>query len=447
MPLPDYDIPSFINTKVDYVFSGGGSGTVPGGSSLSKFRYRKTESVNTPGYFTKKRTHVKLPLNPYRRLLVEIDDPQINWTIDIEWFSGPLKGESQVNTYTGNLRSLGVPFSSDFVADDPMPKAVSRLNNEIALAKTNTSVAMAEAGKTANHVAKTATRIYNALKAIRRGHFIGFTTALGITTTKRQENRFNRRYQRIVLDPKGSVGVATSSTRITSFAAETWLEYSYAWKPLLKDIYDHCEALASAAVKTDFVFRHARASARTERFHSFKGSDGNGCFNWTVSQRTIRRSSIEVYYRLPLSGISNIQALGVINPLEVVWEIVPFSFVVDWFLPVGDLIRSFSAYNGLEFFSGLTTSNTISIKDLSFVSNGRKNPGGGPDHTYKGNGSGKARTWSEEKSRSAINDFPPPPSLEFKDPRSFAHAASAIALLQVLFLQGSGSGAKNSLRL
>lgn len=441
MAIPDYDLPSYISARTDYVFSGGGSGSVAGGSALSRFRYRKTSSVNTPGYFTKKQKRLALPFNPYSRVVAELDDPMTNWTVNIQWISGPLNGYSQVNTYTGNCRFLGVPMESNFVADDPMPKAVARLREELSLAKTNTSVAMAEASKTANHVAKTATRLYNAFRALKRMHLGDFTEALGITASRSQQRRFYRRKRRVLkIDTPGQ------QTRITAFAAETWLEYSYAWKPLLKDVYDHCEALASAAVKTDFLFRRARGSAKTVGVHVFSGVDQNNCFDWKVRQDTVRRASIEVNYRLPLSGISNILALGVANPLEVVWEVVPFSFVVDWFLPVGDLIRSFSAYNGLTFMSGFTTSSTTSTKELSFVANGRTVPGGA-DTTYRGSGSGQASTWGEEKNRLPIYDFPNPPSLEFKDPRSFAHAASAIALLQVIFLQGGTKGMGNSLRI
>lgn len=35
------------------------------------------------------------------------------------------------------------------------------------------------------------------------------------------------------------------------------------------------------------------------------------------------------------------QIIGWNVPLQVVWELVPFSFVVDWFVPVGDVLRRF----------------------------------------------------------------------------------------------------------
>jgi len=440
MAHPNFDIPSYFIPNVHYVHSLGGSGTVYGSDTLYRYRFRETESASTPGYFYKKGRQ-PLPFNPYMRQLAGFDDPVHTWTIDILWVSGPLIGTTQVNTYYGNVRSLGVPLESDNAADDPMPKAVQRLREELSLAKTNTTVAMAEAGKTASHVAKTATRLYNAFRALRRLHFGDFTESLGLTASATQKRRFLKRRGRVINADK-----AMQQQRITEFAAETWLEYTYAWRPLLKDVYDHCEALASAAVKTDYVFRRARGSAKTTRTFVFEGQDSNNCFDWKVRQDTVRRASIEVSYQLPLSGISNVQALGVSNPLEVAWEIVPFSFVVDWFLPVGDLIRSFSAYNGLTFHSGFTTTSLVSQKVATFQSNGRTVPGGSYT-VYRGSGSGRYDDLGEFKNRLPVYMFPSVDSLEFKDPRSFAHAFSAIALLQVIFLKGDTKGLKNSLRI
>lgn len=44
--------------------------------------------------------------------------------------------------------------------------------------------------------------------------------------------------------------------------------------------------------------------------------------------------------------------LGLINPLEIAWEVMPWSFVVDWFLPVQTWIESMSSQTGLRFKTG-----------------------------------------------------------------------------------------------
>lgn len=40
---------------------------------------------------------------------------------------------------------------------------------------------------------------------------------------------------------------------------------------------------------------------------------------------------------------------GLNNPSLIAWELVPYSFVVDWFLPVGDYLERLGAFSGLKF--------------------------------------------------------------------------------------------------
>jgi len=36
----------------------------------------------------------------------------------------------------------------------------------------------------------------------------------------------------------------------------------------------------------------------------------------------------------------------------VAWEKVPFSFVIDWLLPIGNFLEAISAHRGLDFVAG-----------------------------------------------------------------------------------------------
>ncbi len=47
--------------------------------------------------------------------------------------------------------------------------------------------------------------------------------------------------------------------------------------------------------------------------------------------------------------------LGLANPAIVVWELIPFSFVVDWFVTVGQFLENGSAWLGLTVTKPYTT--------------------------------------------------------------------------------------------
>lgn len=45
----------------------------------------------------------------------------------------------------------------------------------------------------------------------------------------------------------------------------------------------------------------------------------------------------------------------ILSPLLTAWELVPYSFVIDWFLPIGDFLAQYSSTDGLTFLSGSTS--------------------------------------------------------------------------------------------
>lgn len=57
--------------------------------------------------------------------------------------------------------------------------------------------------------------------------------------------------------------------------------------------------------------------------------------------------SVVLRYQMDNSATRALSEFGFINPAEVAWETMPWSFVVDWFVPVGNWISSFTAESGL----------------------------------------------------------------------------------------------------
>lgn len=44
-----------------------------------------------------------------------------------------------------------------------------------------------------------------------------------------------------------------------------------------------------------------------------------------------------------------------INPVGIAWELVPFSFAVDWFIPVGKFLNSYTDLAGVDLIRAYTT--------------------------------------------------------------------------------------------
>lgn len=377
---------------------------------------RNGASVSTPGFKRLKRR--KLPDNPFSRGIADAtyDEMALNYHVLQS------NGSWAKDTYRGPSKHFGANVEQQLEPDDPYNVAVNRLFSELALTKGSLAVTLAEAGKTADHIANTATRLYKAFRGLRRGRFDEFTGALGITVSQKEFKRVNRKIQK------------TRSTKgdMLNFAAGTWLEYTYGWKPLIQDVYTQAENLANYMAERSNVVRRARGSAKTKLDKFLVSSTAGFGYPGKVTTRIVaeRRCSVVVRYKVDSNQANLLNTFGIQNPAVVAWEVIPFSFVVDWFLPIGNYLESLTATMGLTFHGGTLATKTHYEISSTCEADGKTSPTF-PKTTWTGAGSGKQKKLV--KNRVLLTSFPSRPLPQLKDPRSFAHLASALSLLQVIF--------------
>lgn len=131
----------------------------------------------------------------------------------------------------------------------------------------------------------------------------------------------------------------------------TWLEARYGWRPLIYDIRELNEAIKN------FDERRSRYSKR-------KGGDTSSTVEtesetvWGYVTHVLTISD-EITIGLRGSVVADITVPKVqINPLITGWELVPFSFVIDWFLQVG---KSIAAMSFLLMQSNYTAAQGINV--------------------------------------------------------------------------------------
>jgi len=134
---------------------------------------------------------------------------------------------------------------------------------------------------------------------------------------------------------------------------DQFLEFHFGWVPLAQDIHSAMQTLS----KPDFGLREiqARSYVFDQYFERYD--------EWAWPWHYIGQNNLQVTYRCKMGAsirISNpnvylANQLGLINPASVAWEAVPYSFVVDWFSNVGQVIASMSDFAGLDLVSSYTT--------------------------------------------------------------------------------------------
>lgn len=300
--------------------------------------------------------------------------------------------------------------------DDCGNRALNKLLASLKDSKINVALALGERKQTADLVGKTVMRFVNVVRLLRKGAWNRAATQLGLKPfSKGQRRRFNKMRR---LDLSAGTMTAVSSS---------WLELQYGWKPLIQDVYGAVELLRTREETVRPLFKvEGRASSRDYK----KVWSSIPSFGGTRTAIGKGRSSSR--YVVVCSTDSSAQTLsanlGLTNPALLAWELVPFSFVCDWFLPIGQYLENLDASFGYQFHSG-TYSKVVELNSSEeFVL-----PGAPFNKVYQYWGRSKGSWYYLSYTREVLTAFPSPRLPRFKNPVSLTHALNAIALLYAVF--------------
>lgn len=132
-------------------------------------------------------------------------------------------------------------------------------------------------------------------------------------------------------------------TRIDRRLANRWLQYQYGWKPLMSDIYGVTDALVKKINEGFPQYVRARRDSTIDQNVVIDVSNGSRRSNVL---RQVTRG--QARYIVRDATIKSLTQCGITNPLLLGWELIPFSFVIDWMVPVGNLLESLDALNGTQ---------------------------------------------------------------------------------------------------
>jgi hypothetical protein len=215
-----------------------------------------------------------------------------------------------------------------------MNSSRSKLNGLVRNQYYSTFETLYEGKKTRDMVSKAATTIYQSYKDVRGGNFLRAAKRLGLSET-----------------PSGVKGGRKASNN--------WLEYRYGWTPLLSTVYgemkrkfDHMRdkepvMVRSATSDTYRITKENLSSLKSDDDFGFIGANYRGLrsITYNVSCRSVAA------FRVHNTGLANYTEIGLTNPLLVAWELVPLSFVADWFVNVSDVLEQLDAWAGKTILS------------------------------------------------------------------------------------------------
>jgi len=137
--------------------------------------------------------------------------------------------------------------------------------------------------------------------------------------------------------------------------ADRYMEVRYAIRPLVYDVAGVMSALQTCGndCNTRQTFRGHKTYGDQE-----SSSTLHNCWSWTyggtwVAKATLTRTSdLQVDVRSGVLAavqiLSKLPYWGLHHPVEAMWELIPYSFVIDWVLNVSQIIASWTPEVGLR---------------------------------------------------------------------------------------------------
>lgn len=266
-----------------------------------------------------------------------------------------------------------------------------RLREKIAGSDFNMGVFLGEGRQTLHMMTDSATRIFKAMSAVKRGNVLAAADAL---RTKRP-------------------------AKLHKSAADNWIELQYGWKPLVQDVFGAAQFLAKTLefpmIQTYRVTMKKPIRVTAINGTKFSSFDGTGV---TRCQLIARLSEVNVP-----------QLVGLLDPASVAWELLPWSFVADWFIPIGSYLASRSLAQALTGTFVTTTTRRIfcNYSGLPDTNNGivkiiyTRQPGG------------NYRSVDMTRTVSSSLNVPLPNFKTLDKVASWQHCANAVALLTQRF--------------
>lgn len=141
-----------------------------------------------------------------------------------------------------------------------------------------------------------------------------------------------------------------ADARRLSNLADAWLSWMYGIKPILNDIFAILEIIAGEDRKPRWFIDIDQPD------DSFELPKSDLVTFRDVYKGTVKRGvRLRAVFVLEDPFIFNLWRYGLTNPLAIAWELIPLSFVFDWFIHLGGFLQGLQRPLGVRFEDGYET--------------------------------------------------------------------------------------------
>lgn len=379
--------------------------------------------VTSPGFWNPKRV-TALPFNAFsfekkerwesygetKYYSLPFPDSKRQYLWDVGASSGNAPSYASIFDYPASVLSASEISSLDSQARN---RLISKVKDE----KINLAQFYAERIQAVEMFTETIVKLTGSIRDLRKGDILGAAAKLGYDiTSPRKRARLRQR-----------VAKSRGRSKVRSLSND-WLALQFGWLPLLSDVEGAAQAIAKSLNDIHYGRATQTLIRKTDRVEQIVRPSYNKYGGFTNVTSKVTETYVikyEVRFHTTNAVLQSFAGLGLTNPLDLAWELLPFSFVVDWFFPIGKFLENLDAFVGLAFDDGLKT---------VFIHQKRTGEGlqQGWDENRRNFHESTFGTshfsWTKHV-RTKLTSFPEVPYPELRNPFSPTHIADALSLL------------------
>lgn len=157
---------------------------------------------------------------------------------------------------------------------------------------------------------------------------------------------------------KGKTPDSVKKMKPSKRLSSGYLEIMFGILPLMSSVHTAVEAYGNGMLTRGSKVSAVSGQKRINFNSGWRPLDGVGRASFSGRVRNRNLATLNSY--------------GLVNPLLMAWQRVPYSFVIDWFIPIGSILGSLTAEAGLEDVLQTYTDVTYRSQHNSFGWNWRE---------------------------------------------------------------------------
>ena len=254
-------------------------------------------------------------------------------------FSGSYRGNTALIAlpeHCGSQDSLSYRWSQGFYSRT-MSYVTSRCYDKLkdkAYSSAGLGVDFAEAHQSIRMMEQRGIQMVSFLRRLRKLDFVGAARVIGLTR----------------VPPKVSARKRLASN---------FLEFHFGWEPLVKDVFASIDVL-----QHPFKDVEVRSSDSSQFSRKTLNDTGGGFVGKSLEVSNVR-CRMGMAFSVTNPNLHLADQLGLVNPLSIAEELVPFSFVADWFVNVSQVIGSLTDFLGLTVTRSYTVQSVVVYLEAS----------------------------------------------------------------------------------